>query len=146
MLEFLAESAQSAIGPLVAVLVAVGAQIFLMRRDEKRQLRRAFAEAMDQCCDVLETTAVRYWAGDDSKTEVLVGTMNATLIKMNRLVLESSCMSGEESGRLISHWKVIRKELRRNFGVANRRIDLERMTIVVGIILGVRCESAKLKA
>lgn len=145
---FPAGAVQSVVGPLVAVAVTLVAQFLLVRRGERRQSRRAFAEAMDRCCDVLESDAVHYWMDDDSKTRVLVGRMHATLAKMNRLISDSKAqgVKSKEAGRLRELWKGIRRELRRDFGVGDRRVDLERMAIVIDAILGVRCEAAKLRA
>lgn len=145
---FPAGAVQSVVGPLVAVAVTLVAQFLLVRRDERRQSRRAFAEAMDRCCDVLESDAVHYWTDDDAKTEILMGRMGATLAKMNRLISDSEAqgVKGGEARRLKELWQGIRRELRRDFGVEYRRVDLERMAIVIDAILGVRCEAAKLRA
>lgn len=140
---------QHAIGPVVAVGVAVCVQIWLVLRGEKRQARCAFAEAIEQCCDVMESVAVQYWTSSDSETRALVGKMNAALIKMARLTSDlsrPSRISDNEVKLLQDHWGVAQKALRRDFDVASRRIDPEKMIILIRIILSIRCEAAKLRA
>ena len=136
---------QSAVGPVVAVLVAVCVQIGLVLRSEKRRVRRALAEAVDQCCDMMEEVAILYWTDGNPSAEILVGKMNAALIKVNRLVSESRCIGRNEADRLRAYLKVLRKNLARDFGVTSRRVDQERMILVVGMVLSIRCEAAKLR-
>ena len=132
-------------GPLVAVLVAVCAQFWLMRRNEKRQSRRAFAEAMDRCCEELENAAILYWTDNTSNPEVLVGKMNMTLQKMIRIVITSPRIDRAEKQALQAHWKFIQRILRRNFEAEDRHIDADMFTRVVGAVIDIRCEVAQIR-
>ena len=137
---------QFLLGPLAAVLVAVSVQIWLVKRDEKRRARLAFAEAMERCCEDLESAAIHYWTDEDAKAGVLAGKIGAGLAKVIRLVRASPCVREDEERNLTEHWGVVQRAVKRGFAAPNRRMDPDRMTIVVGAVIGLRCEVAKMRA
>ena len=136
----------SVLGPLVAVLVAIVAQYCMVRRDEKRQARRAFAESIIQCCEEMENVAIAYWTDSVPGTEGLVGKMNAALCKMIRTIDAASCISADERKNLKDRWKFIQRVLLHKFEIEDRKIDAERAMQVVGIVIDARCEAARMRA
>ena len=118
----------------------------MTKRDERRQLRRAFAEAIIQCCDEMESAAILYWTEDAPGTEALVGKMHAALHKTIRIIETSSCISDDEKEHLKGYWKFIHRALLRNFEIEDRKMDAEKAMQVVGVITDIRCEAGKMRA
>ena len=146
MPDFLMSALPHIPGPLLAVLIAVFSQYWMTKRDERRQVRRAFAESINQCCDEMESAAISYWTEDAPGTEALVGKMHAALRKMIRTIATSSCISDDEKKHLQDSWKFINRALLRRFDIEDRKMDAEKAMQVVGIITDIRCEAAKVRA
>lgn len=118
------------------------------RRERRRRARRAFAEAIHQCCEEMEGAAIHYWAdGGGEDAPVYAARMKAALTKMGRFIgVNSRFVDGEERLKLAEEWFEILKTTSDEFESQDRRPDPEQIALVVGKITAIRAEIAGMRA
>lgn len=119
------------------------------RRDRKRRARRAFAEAVHQCCEELEDAAIHYWAsgGGESDAPIFAAKMKAALMKMVRFIgTGAPHVGGKEQTTLRKRWAEVQNTTSGEFEDQDRRPDPEQVALVVGKITAIRAEIAGMRA
>ena len=123
----------------------------LRRAEERRRERRAFAEAVLRCCDILDDIVVRYWGtgkGDNNRNEmeVLEGRIKAELDNIVGFISTSSRLAERERTALRGILHSIHDAMSGDFEYATRSASPKRMGSILNAIAKIRFKVNELRA
>ena len=123
----------------------------LRRGEERRRERRAFAQAVLRCCDILDDISVRYWGrgkdeGNCGEMKLLEAQVKAELDKIIGHVSTSSRLDSNERNDLREILHRVQKEMENDFEYATRSANPKMVGFILGAIGRIRFKVNEMSA